>query len=460
MIEVETGRPPSAAPDALPRPQYDPATTTVRQREAAKAAELTAAGVATSAITVQRMRHRYRSGGLRALVDGRLTRPMTPHGRTDPRVVEAIRAAIAAETNTSTGTRDRLRHRVQMALADSYGDDAPSLPSKATFNRLVTSMTTGRHTFGSAKTRRSAANRPPGAFTVTWASRPGQHVQIDTTPLDVLAVFDDGVARRVELTAAVDVATRTIGAGLLRPVGTKAVDASLLLARMLVPEPMRPGWADSLRMSVSRLPHRSLADIDARMADAAAKPVIVPEASGCDRGKVFLSETFVRSCERLGISVLPSYPRTPTDNSIVEATFSAMNTLFCQYVSGHVGRDVTRRSQDAEAEAVWSLAQLQELFDEWVLHWQRRPHEGLLSPDAARAVCQTQHTQAVPHRTRQTHDRTTQTLLATTQQRPHRHLDGRPIPRRHKLEQRTTTTRLLRASEILSHIAVQQTQPI
>jgi hypothetical protein len=35
--------------------------------------------------------------------------------------------------------------------------------------------------------------------------------------------------------------------------GTKAVDASLLLARMLVPEPMRPGWADTLRMSRSLL---------------------------------------------------------------------------------------------------------------------------------------------------------------------------------------------------------------
>ena len=61
-------------------------------------------------------------------------------------------------------------------------------------------------------------------------------VQIDTTPLDVLAVWDDGVTGRVELTIAVDVATRTICAAVLRPAGTKAVDAALLLARMLVPE--------------------------------------------------------------------------------------------------------------------------------------------------------------------------------------------------------------------------------
>ncbi|WP_211293674.1 hypothetical protein [Lentzea kentuckyensis] len=42
--------------------------------------------------------------------------------------------------------------------------------------------------------------------------------------------------------------------------GTKAVDASLLLARMLVPEPMRPGWVEALKMSASVLPYRRLAD--------------------------------------------------------------------------------------------------------------------------------------------------------------------------------------------------------
>jgi hypothetical protein len=60
-------------------------------------------------------------------------------------------------------------------------------------------------------------------------------VQFDSTPLDVIAVLDDGVTGRVELTACVDVATRTLAAAVLRPVATKAVDAALLLARMVVP---------------------------------------------------------------------------------------------------------------------------------------------------------------------------------------------------------------------------------
>jgi hypothetical protein len=74
----------------------------------------------------------------------------------------------------------------------------------------------------------------------------------------------DGIPVRADLTIAVDVATRAIAAAVLRPVGTKAVDASLLPAEMLVPEPMRPGWAEALRMSASLLPFQRLLDIDTR----------------------------------------------------------------------------------------------------------------------------------------------------------------------------------------------------
>jgi transposase InsO family protein len=360
VVEVETGLPPSAAPGTAPRPEFDPSRRTMREREAAKAAELTAAGTPTSAITVQRMRHRYRDGGLRGLVDGRAARQGAPYGRTDERVVAAIREALAGETARSTGTADRLRRRVEAILTERHGAELVPMPSRATFYRLVNSLSTGKHTLGAATTRRSLANRPEGAFTTTWAARPGQQVQIDSTPLDVMAVFDDGHARRVELTAAVDVATRTICAVLLRPMGTKAVDASLLLARMLVPELMRPGWAETLAMSRSLLPHRSLADVDARMEQAAAKPVIVPDTIVADRGAIYESETFRHSCERLGISLQPARPGTPTDKAIIERTLQSVNTLFCQHVAGYTGRDVSHRGADVAAESRWSLAQLQE----------------------------------------------------------------------------------------------------
>jgi hypothetical protein len=45
----------------------------------------------------------------------------------------------------------------------------------------------------SAVTRRSLANRPDGPFGSVTALRPGELVQIDTTPLDVMALLEEGV---------------------------------------------------------------------------------------------------------------------------------------------------------------------------------------------------------------------------------------------------------------------------
>jgi hypothetical protein len=117
---------------------------------------------------------------------------------------------------------------------------------------------------------------------------------------------------RAELTGLVDQATRTIAAAVLRPT-TKAVDAALLLARALTPEPMRPGWTDGLPLTRSVLPHHSMTAIDERLEHAAARPVIVPETIVCDHGKAYLSATFRAACRSLGISLAPAHPHTPTD---------------------------------------------------------------------------------------------------------------------------------------------------
>lgn len=239
-------------------------------------------------------------------------------------------------------------------LEEQHRPGVVPLPGKTTFYKLVDALAAGQHTFGSAVTRRSTAARPTGTFTPSFAARPGEQVQIDSTPIDVMTLLDNGQSVRADLTIAIDVATRTIGAAVLRPVGTKAVDAALLLAKMLVPEPMRPGWADTLRMSASRLPHARLVDVDTRMQLAAAKPVIVPDTITIDHGRVFVSETFTRACANLGISIQPARPATGPDKGIVEATFSSINTLFCQHVAGtwrHARRLTAERGLDDTNES-------------------------------------------------------------------------------------------------------------
>jgi putative transposase len=380
ILEVLTGRPGECGRDHVVRAEYDPAATTLRQRELAKVSELAAAGCKVALGTVQRLRLGYERRGLQALIDGRSVRKSPGSGRTDPRVVDAIRQAIAGETDRSTGTVSRMQRQVRKILESRYGDQAPAMPSQRTFYRLVDRLSSGKHTFGSARTRRTLARQPDGPFGTVNALRPGEWMQVDSTPLDVRVVLDNGVADRVELTWLIDVATRSIPAAVLRPT-TKSVDAALLLARSLTPEPMRPGWADALKMSRSVLPHRRLAAIDERLEHAAARPVIVPETIVLDHGMVFMSAAFRNACRAMGVNVQPAHKGSPWEKGTVETSFGAVGSLFAQYAAGYVGNSVENRGKDAEHDAVWSVIELQQLLDEWIVAvWQNRPHDGLRHP--------------------------------------------------------------------------------
>ncbi|MGK3944427.1 transposase [Streptomyces caeruleatus] len=378
LVEMLTGRP-LDAPQGPVRSEYDPAVRSLRQRELAKAAELAAAGHATSLALIQRMRRRFEEEGLLGLVDPRLRAVSDGTGRADRRVVEALRKVVEEQTGRSTVSAQVLRRRMERLLDAEHGPGVVPLPSRTAFYRLLKAVSSGRHTLGSARTRRSLAKQPEGMFGQLTAARPGEVMEIDSTPVDVLVVHDDGTVDTVELTGIVDIATRTLAAAVLRP-STKAVDAALLLARAMTPEPMRPGWADALRMSRSVLPHASLMALDERLAQAAAVPVITPEMIVCDRGKAYISDTFRSACQSLGISFQPAHPDTPTDKPHIEKTLGSVASMFVQHLPGHKGRSTEHRGTDPAAEAVWTIHQLQELLQEWIVHWQNRPHEGLRDP--------------------------------------------------------------------------------
>ncbi|MEZ0367403.1 Mu transposase C-terminal domain-containing protein [Mycobacterium sp. pUA109] len=379
LIEVLTGTG-DAGSDAG-RCAFDVSVTTLRQRELAKVEELQAAGYEVSFKTLQRQRRAYERDGLLGVVDRRYLPQRALFGRVDQRVVEVARRLVDAETDQSTGTVRRFRRRVARELVAEHGPDAAdAMPSETTFYRLMWRLSAGKHTFGSARTRRSLAKQPEKPFGAMTVARPGEMVEIDSTPLDVLVVLDDATVDRVELTGMVDNATRSIPAAVLRPT-TKAVDAALLLARALTPEPMRPGWVDALRMSRSVLPHHRLTEIDHRLEDAAARPVIAPETIVCDHGKAYLSQTFRQACCTLGINLQPAHPDQPTDKPRVERTLQSVSTLFAQEVAGYVGSSVEHRGKNADREAAWSIVELQALLDEWIVTvWQNRPHDGLRDP--------------------------------------------------------------------------------
>jgi len=378
VVEVLTGLPPDAEDGTVPRPQYDPGSVTLTRREQAKAAELTAAGHPVTASAVAKRRRRYQDQGLAGMIDYRSRRRMPPHGRADEAVVAAMRQAIGEAAEDSTKTAVFVFRRTREILAGD-GGEAGRLPSERTLYRLFGRLEAGRHTTGSARTRRSLAARPEGPFGRMPAAAPGDVMQIDSTPLDVLVRLDDGVTGRVDLTGIIDVATRTVTAAVLRPT-TKSVDASVLLARTVTPEPMRPGWPQAMRMSESALPFRRMLSIDERLEHAAARPVIIPQLIVVDHGKVFVSESFKASCAFLGISFQPARKATGTDKPHIERMLGSVATLFAQYVSGYTGRSPEYRGRGTEAKAVWSLPELQDLLDQWLVIWQARPHDGLRDP--------------------------------------------------------------------------------
>jgi hypothetical protein len=379
IVEVVYGMPPDAPAGARPKPQYDPERTSLTAREKAKAAELGAAGWPVPVSTLKHRRQRWETRGLAGLVDHRVAKRMSTTGRVDERVVTAMRQAIEEATDASSRTASFMIWRTREILT-AAGISADVVPSQRTMYRLFDTLSRGKHTTGSASTRRSLAGRPAGMFGALPVAAPGEVVQIDSTPLDVLVLLDDGVPGRVELTGMIDVATRVVPAAVLRPTA-RSVDASVLLARSLTPEPMRPGWSQALTMAHSVLPYERLLSVDERLEHAAAKPVIIPDTIVIDHGSVFISANFRASCRHLGITIQPAHLASGAEKPHIERYFNSVGSLFCQFVSGYAGRNPDRRGRGVEGQPLWSMLELQELLDEWLIAcWMNRPHDGLRDP--------------------------------------------------------------------------------
>ncbi len=120
-------------------------------------------------------------------------------------------------------------------------------------------------------------------------------------------------------------------------------------------------------MAHSVLPYERLLGIDARLEHAAARPVIVPDTIVIDHGSVFISAAFRSACRHLGISVQPAHLGSGAEKGHIERYFGSVASLFCQFASGYAGRSADRRGRHVEDQPLWSMAELQELLDEWLV---------------------------------------------------------------------------------------------
>jgi putative transposase len=378
LLEATTGYPTwtGEADGLTPRDGFDPSTP-VSRRVATLAGEL-----GLSERRLWQLIDKWKAEGLWGLVNKNKIRTRNPLAAIDPRIINAILDQDAAEIDDSTGTLGRFQRRVQNRLDAAYGPGTVTLPSRATFYRWVAQLLNNRHTFGAATTRRTLANQPDRMFGHLVAHRPGEIVMMDTTPLDVRA-YDPATDSTcaVELTIALDLASRSLLAWRITPDGTTSFDVGLMLADMMTPEPMRPGWADRLRYDMSRIPLPRRLNYHQRLAEGAARPVVIPETLIIDHGRPFDSDVVHRACTRLGINLQLGRKGKPTDKPQVEAAFATIRTQFAQHVAGYKGYNTTQRGKDPDQAARWTIADLEDFFAEYVVSvYQRRWHDGLVLP--------------------------------------------------------------------------------
>jgi transposase InsO family protein len=368
------------AAEGEPRPQYDPSLP-AGDREAAKAAEL---GV--SARTVRRWAADYLRAGAAGLVDGRSVRPSDALAGVDERWLAMCKIVLGEHTEASRPTRNLVLRRVSARLEAEHGPGTVKEPGVKKARAVLEELTRGTNTFtGSTKAKRSIAARPAGVYGRLRATRPGEYVLLDTTPLDVFAMEPVTLRWvRVELTVAMDLFSRCITGLRLSPVSTKAVDAAVVLFETL--HPSRHGTAAGL------LPYAGLPDVvvtgegssprsgpgtagrAGALAGVAAETVVV------DHGKIYLSEHLMAVCERLGISVQPARPLTPTDKAAIERFFRTLSEGLLAALPGYKGPDVYSRGADPEGCAYFFTSELEQVIREWVSIYHRRAHAGLAEP--------------------------------------------------------------------------------
>ena len=347
-------------------------------RYAAKAKEL---GVSTR--TFERWVAGYLDSGVAGLADNRMLHRRAPG--VDPRWDTACLAVVADLTTASTPTMGTVIERIARELEAAHGPGAVPIPSKATAYRRLKQLAKGTYAFGSGKARRSVAERPKGMYGRLRATRPGEFVILDTTPLDVFAM--EPVTLRwvpVELTVAMDLFDRCIVGLRLQPVSTKSQDVANVLFQAITPQSSNP-TDDAAGWPFHGVPRNVLFGTEEpdgiSQQRVGALPACVPETIVVDHGKQYLSAHVVGVCARMGITVQPAIPHKPTDKPTVERFFKTLRESLLQHLPAYKGPDVYSRGKDIEGQAFLYVSELEQIIREWVgTIYHHTKHAGLCVP--------------------------------------------------------------------------------
>jgi len=364
-----------------PRAGFDPEQTTLGDRLERKAAEL-----GCSVWKLYKKRQALEQRGLVGLVDGRAAQSVT-----GPVIDQRLRAAILAEARELAESSDvrkmQFRARVASRLARESGEPLELPSTRQTFNRIVDDVLASTGLFRRpAKSRRSAQSAPSEDLGSLVAERPGEYVAIDTTSLDVFAI-DPFTFQWVglDLTAAIDVCTRSILAFRLTPFSTQGVDLALLLSDLLSPTPMDGRWPADVPYPYCGVPENVVLRAFELPAGTALspRPTVRPGTIVVDRGRNYQSVVFMAACEQLHINVQSARPYRGSDKGWIERLFRTMRERLLESLPGYTGPNVLARGKDIEADAVYFTHELEAIIGRWIaVDYQRRPHKGLRVPEA------------------------------------------------------------------------------
>ncbi|MFI5804470.1 transposase [Streptomyces sp. NPDC051561] len=380
VLEAETGYRaghPARALPGEPRPEYDSATTTVTQRRRSKAAELKAFGLAEAemlglAHMSERTLRRLAADSIQDIVDGCADGRWTRRGGGHPSITEEIREAMFAVRHDCL-QRSRISMRAKHRLLQQYIREVfPDFPTEKVPG-YDTVAAVWEEWFGSGGARQRyqrTAHAIGDTSPRVVVHRPGQVVALDTTPLPVKvreSVFGDPVS--VMLTIAIDCYTHSIVAFRLTLISDTSVDVAMLLRDVMMPLPLREGWGAEMEWPYPGVPATVVAQFAGHR--VAALPFFSPETVTTDHGGPYKNHHVVEAERTLGCNILPARVMRATDKFVVERAFAAINSMLLEHLLGFTGVDVADRGADPEADAVLSMAQMENVIASWVVKvWQ------------------------------------------------------------------------------------------
>lgn len=298
----------------------------------------------------------------------------------DPRWEDKIAEIVARVTPKSTLDRGIVLELAAAELNAEFGKGVVRIPGKSTAYEYLKANYDDLNAFrGSAKGRRSIAERPKISLRQLKPTHAGEYVIMDTQTLDLYAM-DAATWQwvRCQLTIAMDLYTRSIVGLVVTPISTKAIDVASVLFETCHPKPIRHRVAETARWNYHGVPENL---VFTEKSHHWGMPLIAAENLIIDNGRAFLSAHVLEVSRRKGINVWPAQPYKPTDKPTVERFFGSLRRDLIMRLPGYSGPDVYSRGANPEGDAFFFVHEIEDIIRNWITRrYHKKRHAGLVHP--------------------------------------------------------------------------------